>query len=582
MRKLTDERSWRRGVDYFERGRVRRLVQDGATVVARVDGTRPYKVTLRVEDGGIYAECTCPMGDAGVFCKHCVAVGLVYLHSGTGETGEDNAPGAGRPHARSHKKDRPITTLDDVREFLSEQDTSALVEIIVEQAMQDERLLHQLLLKAARHRGGAVNVAAFRHTITEATDMDGFVDYYCASGFAAGIGDVVDSIAELLTEGHADEVIELTEHALERVEHARGYTDDSEGEMQGILERLQELHHAACVAVRPDPASLARRVFHWEMSTDWDTFYNAAETYADVFSQEGLATYCRLAEAEWEKMPQLAPGQREKAYEGHRFRLTSIMESLARVKGDLEALVAIKTRDLSSAYRYLEIAQIYKEAGKRDEALNWAEKGLRAFPDQTDSRLREFLADEYHRRKRHDEAMTLVWDNFVDSPYLGSYEQLKEHAKRAGQWPDWREQALSHIRKQIREQNAQTRQTRPPWEAYPRHSELVEILVWEKEVEAAWVEAQVGGCSTDQWLELAGLREKEHPADALSVYLGRIAPIVERTNNDAYREAIGLIRKVGKLMSRLGRQDEFAEYLRSLRSKYRRKRNFIAMLAQIK
>ena len=36
-----------------------------------------------------------------------------------------------------------------------------------------------------------------------------------------------------------------------------------------------------------------------------------------------------------------------------------------------------------------------------------AERGLRSFPERADSRLREFLAQEYHRRERHDEAMAL-------------------------------------------------------------------------------------------------------------------------------------------------------------------------------
>ncbi len=90
---------------------------------------------------------------------------------------------------------------------------------------------------------------------------------------------------------------------------------------------------------------------------------------------------------------------------GRRYRITSIMEALARANGDVESLVAIKSRDLSSAYSFLKIAEIYREAGQHDRALEWAERGALAFPDKTDSRLREFLAEEYHRRHRHAEAM---------------------------------------------------------------------------------------------------------------------------------------------------------------------------------
>ena len=92
------------------------------------------------------------------------------------------------------------------------------------------------------------------------------------------------------------------------------------------------------------------------------------------------------------------------------------MESLAQASGDIEQLVAVMSRDLSSAYSYWKIAEVYREARQHDNALLWAEKGLKTFPDHTDGRLREFAAEEYHRRRRHDDAMKLVWAEFSERP----------------------------------------------------------------------------------------------------------------------------------------------------------------------
>ena len=39
---------------------------------------------------------------------------------------------------------------------------------------------------------------------------------------------------------------------------------------------------------------------------------------------------------------------------------------------------------------------------------------MRAFPTGTDGRLRAFLAELYHRRSRPDEAMALIWAEFVE------------------------------------------------------------------------------------------------------------------------------------------------------------------------
>ncbi len=566
LKRATDSRSWQRGEDYFRRGLVYFLLEDDGTILAKVRGTWNYKVRLWIEDGEIEGDCSCPMGDGGYFCKHCVAVGLAYLEGrrSTGKTG-----GA-----------EPVVTLDDMRQYLGQQDTSKLVEIIMRQVMEDDRLRESLLMKVARHGPGGLDIATFRKAINHATDTGDFVDYQAAYGFAKGIEDVIESIGELLEEGHAAEVIDLVEHAISRCEDALGGMDDSDGNMGGIMERLGEIHHAACLAAKPDPEALARRLFEWEMETDWDTFYGAAEVYSDVLGKKGLAVYRRLAQELWDKTPQLNPGDK-RTYEHSRYRLTSIMESLARADGDVEAIVAIKSRNLSLPYHYLKIAEIYKQAGQADKALEWAERGLRDLPQHPDDRLREFLADEYHRRKRHDEAMELIWAGFKDRPGMSGYERLKSHADRAKQCSKWRERALEAVHKSIGNARRKARQDRWGWTGNTDHSLLVEIYLWEKDPDAAWAEAQVGGCSDSLWMTMAKLREKDYPADTLKVYKVQVEPIIQRMGNEAYREAAALIRRIRTLMKRLGQNDKFADYLASIRATHKRKRNFMTMLDRI-
>jgi hypothetical protein len=73
-------------------------------------------------------------------------------------------------------------------------------------------------------------------------------------------------------------------------------------------------------------------------------------------------------------------------------------------------------------------------------------------------------------------------------------------------------------------------------------------------------------------------REEDHPEDALSIYEARIEPLIQQTNNKAYKEAYELLLKVRSLMRRLGREQEFDEYLEVLRAEYKRKRNFMKLL----
>lgn len=568
LRRLAGVRAFGRGEDYFAGRQVGTLVERAGTIAANVQGTRPYRVKLWRDGDALDYSCTCPVGRDGVFCKHGVAVGLAWLAAGASQASPSSAVAG---------KARPRVTLDDVRAHLSKQGRPALVELLMEQAMQDDALRRRLLLQVASRDPGGPDLATYRQAIDEAVKVGGFIDYHDARAYAGGIDAAIDGIEKLLKQGHAAEAIELAEHALAAIEQAMGSVDDSDGEMGGLLERLQVLHHRACKKAKPDPETLARRLFAWELRTDWDTFHGAVQTYADVFGKQGLAVYRALAEAEWAKVPPLGPGRDNRDKYGTRFTITHIMETLARQSGDIEALVAVKQRDLSSAYAYLQIAEAYQASRKHDLALTWAERGIEAFPARTDARLREFLAQAYHRRKRHDDAMALIWAGFCESPTLETYKHLMRHAEGIGQRASWHDQALAHLRQTI----ARARHERPRdrWAWYPAdHSTLVCLFLWEKDVEAAWREAQAGGCSNDLWLELAAKREKTHPQDALPIYQAQIEPTLDRTNNEAYRQAIVLLRKVRELMGRLGRQADFAQYLSVVRATYKRKRNFMKLL----
>lgn len=565
LRRLAGPRSFERGEAYFEDGRAGRLVEDKGRITAFVHGSSKYRVKLWNEDGGLEYECSCPVGQDGDFCKHCVAVGLTWL------AGND---GKGKSAHSSGSK----VTFKDIRSYLLTQDKETLAEMILDQAAADERLRNKLLLQAAGSKKEGINLTAYRQAIDNAVNPDGYVGYYEMYDYSQGIDEVVSSVSELLKNGKAAGVIELCEYALRKVEKAINHVDDSDGHMGGILERLQELHLSACKEAGPDPESLAKRLFDWEISGEWDTFYGAVKTYSEVLGKKGLDIYRQLAEEEWKKIKPLGPADKDSDRYGRRFRVTQIMEDLAKQTGDIEALVTIKSRDLSSSYAFLQIAEIYKEYGNREKALDWAERGLRAFPKRPDSRLMDFVAEEYHRLKRHDEAMKLIWAQFEENHSFHTYDKLKTHADKTGGWPAWREKALEIIRKDLkRNMNA----GKSPWMRGHDHSLLVEIFLFEKDADAAWKEANEGDCSDSLWLRLAEMREKDHPNDTIAVYQKMVNPIVDRKNNVAYEEAKWLILKIKGLMTRTGEESKFASYLNSVKIAHKPKRNFMKLLERI-
>ena len=566
LRRAAGPRSFERGEAYFKAGRVKFLDEYEGAITAQVAGTRPYRVKLRARGRGLASDCTCPYGQEGEFCKHAVAVGLAWLDRSR------------TVKAATGKSSQAGLTLKDVRAWLMTQDKNELADLLMAQAMDDERLRRRLSLEAAKTAGKGVALDTYRKAIDQAVDAvsgDDFEDVY---GYASGIGEAIDPIEKLLKVGRASEAMALAEHALDAIEGIMGSVDDSYGHVGDLLQRLEEIHLKACRQAKPDPADLARRLFHWEMHGNWGTFDGAAKTYSAVLGKTGLAEYRKQAEAEWAKLPVLEPGRRDADSNGKRYRITRIMEELARSSGDVKALVALKKRDLSSSWAYFQVAEAYRQAGQQDEALEWAERGIKAFPNRIDPGLREFLADAYHRRKRHDDALDLIWKGFTENRSLMAYKSLKAHAGRAGQWKAWRTEALAYLREQAAGEKAKSGGGRWAGSRLGDHSALVEVFLWEKDVDAAWKEAKAGGCSGDLWRRLAEKREKDHPGDAVEVYRKMIGPTLGRTDKVAYGEAMGLLRKVQGLMVRMRKKGEFKKVLAEVRAGNRMKRNFIKML----
>ena len=559
--------AFQRGEEYFSIGAVGRLRAEENKVSAKVEGTETYQVELRDEDGELAGDCSCPRAGDGYFCKHCVAVGLAWLS----EHGSASPPadGTGRKSAKAKRRD----PWKDIRHYLEAQPTESLIECLLDVAQRDDRLFQSLLLKAERTQGGGNVEKAFRRAIDDAVQIRGFIDWREVGTYAGNIDQIADSLTELLPDSAAM-LVGLAEHAIEKVENALEQIDDSNGEVGGVVYRLGELHLKACAMAKPEPTALAERLFHFETTLPFGLCSFNAATYRAPLGKKGLQRYRELAEAEWKK---IKPRADDKGYDSHRARITRIMEHLAEASGDVDELVAIKARDLSSSYQYLAIAQILTKAKRNDEALDWAERGLKSFPDHPHNDLRDFLVAAYLKRKRNDEALQLTWIQFEERPGLEPYKKLHEVAGKLGIWPAQRERALVWLEQTITREAASTSRWKPAPSA-PNYSLRVSIALWEKDLDAAWTAAHQGICDRTLLIMLAGKLEKDRADDAISLYRRAIPVIVDETKNSAYEEGIRLVRRIGDLMKAQNKSREFGDYLAELRLQFKPKRNFIKLL----
>lgn len=196
------------------------------------------------------------------------------------------------------------------------------------------------------------------------------------------------------------------------------------------------------------------------------------------------------------------------------------MEYVAKASGTVDKLVAIKSKNLSSGYNYLGIVELLAKARRSDEALQWAGRGLKTFPDRPDQRLRDFVVVAYLKRKRNDEAVALTWAQFEESPDLESYKKLHGITRKPGVWPAQCVRALAKI-------------------------------------------------------------EAPRAEDGTTLYREVVPVIVAQTGNEAYAEAVKLVRKIGAMMKAQNRLARFGDYLAKLRAGFKQKRNFIKLLDRV-
>lgn len=543
---VAGSRAFGRGEAYARDSRVTELREAGGVLKATVDGAQPYSVRVRVSDdpNAIEGSCTCPAADEGAFCKHCVATVLAWLEG--------------------QERSRLADELERLALWLERLDPHVLRAVILEEADRDQGLRSSLLLRGGRGDRDQIRAAIDRAL----SDRGAFVPYAEAASYAQGIDDAIDLLEEL-AENDPPAAVEMAEHALRGVERAMERVDDSDGCMGSLLERLQDFHLHACHAARPDPEQLAERLFRWEQDGDWEVFLGAAKRYADVLGRAGLGRYRELASELWRAVPERMPGD-ERGTLSY-LRITTAMEALAVASDDLDELIEVMARDLSSPWRFQRIAEAFQDAGRLDDAIDWVNRGRSAFTERRDLRLTELLAELRAAQGDPAEAARAAYEALCISPSVDGWRRLRRFAELAGTWGDSRARALEHLTAEAADRTEPASDNGYVWRRRAAGDVLARIHLDEDDLEAAWSASQRFGATDPLWLELARRRGADRPDDALEVYRRLIEGAIAGRDRRAYREAARLLDEVRSMLSAHDRANDFEAELSAVRRAHARK-----------
>jgi uncharacterized Zn finger protein len=417
-------RSFDRGLDYLSQ--VEDLDFDGPEITATVYGSDAYEVCLTVGTGrssniALVGDCSCPFGQEGNFCKHCVATGLAALK--LAET---------RQAIPASHQERDL-----LASRLASLSKDELVAEILELLDSDRDLRRRFELRAA---AGRANIHQVRSAVQNLIETDGVIEYAEARGYARDVIRAAEAIDALIDGGAAEDAIYLARDALDWVTEAYGSFDDSSGPIGTAAYELLAVHLRACRAAPPDPVDLGEYLADVNLA---DTYGLAPDPqdYTDLLGDAGTAAFREHVVAVHEARPD-------------QWNVRNLMESLLKAEADIDALVAFYAVHLDDrGQQHLRIAQVLDEAGRQDDALDWAERGV-GKAARPDDRLVDYVVARYRAAGRQEDILELRRSIFQTERSLASYQALRQAATESGAWLTERPRALAELGKDAKSRPA--------------------------------------------------------------------------------------------------------------------------------
>jgi uncharacterized Zn finger protein len=526
LAELAGPKSYERGLGYVDA--VRHLTASDKEIRAEVQGTERYRVSLRLKRNGVEGRCDCPWGEDGNFCKHCVAVGVVYLYE------------------REHGGDIPEPV--DLRSHLASLERSALVELLLEAAEKDAALRERLERQSAfagaakgRSIDGLLAAVDSALVLNEHYQLD----YDEHEHYAAAVSDFAAQVRALAAEGRPADAVALARHAIDRVREnwERAEVEYQVGEAAG---ELAAAHLDACTAAGSDPIATAEWIAAHQLDDNTVPELDIGD-YAGILGDEGLARYGSI-------LRKRKGGNTSWTY---RYLLIRYAECV----GDDELVLEAHARTAAEDGNAWPLVEQLDRMGRRAEAVKRARETLAS--GRQDQRLVDFLTEHYESVGERAALVALHKDRFERDPGLHSYEALTRLEE-----PELLAWTVGIMRDLLKA-------PRPRWSLA---DDLVEILLHQDRVPEAWQAAHEFRALPEVRVKVARHHRFEDPETTGELFMAQADALIGRMNKQSYEAAAELVALAAECLDRSTGPGTGALYIANLRETHRRKRNLMAAL----
>lgn len=599
LRRASSSATFQRGSTYASSGAVEVQAEepgDTPAIHATVNGTEPYSTEVWIHDGEVGGTCNCPSAQEGWFCKHQVALALVWRERLTGAAPAIDEEARRKVQASVKRAQTVKDRRQALHDFLHSRSAATLADRLLDLADRDHEITREL--QQWRKLSEAPQEAAdLKALVTEIMSPGrDFISYGESYSYVRRAEAVIPLLAKT-RERDPSGAAALSLHAMRRGWVALNQSDDSDGNIGGLIEAIGAEWVAALKQAAPQPAAFGETYLQLLLDDPFGCFDTEAAEMA--MGEAALQRYRKALAARWREakdaalaakaehaalVAKAAANKKRPPYyqrDSERDMRLSTLEGMyleqLEAEGNLDEALAVMREDMSEPGCYHRVTEFLERQGRLREAFANAELGNKAFPD--DFRLQDDLLRCYERDGWVEEASALRRKRFDDSPSVERYHDVLKAGAVAGREVDALRAELQSALK-VREDEVMAQvASRPALYGHPHGADAgrrdvslrVEVLCSEKRWDEALALARPPAvCRVSVLADLARRLGPKHIAHRIDLLM-RVFASEMRNSKSPYRRELELVDEIAGLLDPARR----ASWLQQLRLEYKAKRNFV-------
>jgi len=600
-----------RGRGYQNDGAVEDLARaPGGGLIAWVDGTRRYAVHVeRDSQGGLLSACTCPYEGT---CKHAVAVVLEYLQcleKGTPvplarkddkrfdefEIDSDEDDDEDDEFDRE-EEERPARGrgggFDSFIEGMSREELVRLVRGMSERHQQVREELEDR--KAVSQGNTGTLVRSVRRKIREAAAEPGWCNRWDRYGDVADYSGIQSGLAALLEAGCADEVLGLAEELLEAATLQAEESSD-EGDTGRDV--------AGCAAVvakalERSPRPIAEKIL-WTLEMldrdSHDQFFPLEKFLERRHAKKHWGEAADVLLKRLEAFKPSRPGD-EWLSDSERDRLTDTVILALENSGRQGEIIPLCEREAKKTGRWDRLVKRLIDAARLDEAEAAVFEGLKAAEGKRGGNewtLRGQLLQIRIKRGDHLGEASLRVDEFLRRPSQEACEECRKATRPGNLWPRVRQGLMRFLESGAFPWDEKdwplpdtglTPPAAPRGRELPMRYVLIDIATHEKQPDQVlrWYDMKPEDYVGADRMDRVATAVMEYAPDRSVGLWKKLAEWeISKVQPSAYEAAAGYLWKLSGLLTKLGREAEWKDYLAGLRAAHARKRRLMETLGTL-